>query len=1152
MQPSNLKNALILVIDDSKQNAKLISKKLAALGYQNTIAKSGVQALQHIQTVPPDLILLDLMKPNLDGLEICQQLKTNPLSARIPVIFMTSSRDTHQLLQAFDKGADDYIVKPFRSEELLVRIETQLANRRLQQQLAAQNQQLQREIEVRKAAEERSKILERAIAASSNGIIITDALAPNNGIIYANSGFERLTGYSAAEMIGRNCRSLQGSDTDPAALAKIRSAVVSGTNCQVILKNYRKDGTSFWNELNISPVRDATGKIVHYIGVQTDVTDRLAMEAALKQSQLSLVQAQKLAHLGIWEFFPGSRTFSWSEETFAIFGLKTGSKEPNYEEFLELIHPEDRQAIKRHFREILAKGNSYNFECRIIRNKSQIRYLEARGEVVFSSDGKLVKLLGTLLDISDRKQVEISLREKEQFLRSVYDGVEQLIFVIDVLKNGDFCYVDANPAHQKFTGISSEKLSGKTPLEVFPPETAEKILQNYQTCLALEKTLTYEEYFPCYGHDNWWVTSLKPLRDEEGKIYRIVGTSIDITERKKVEAELATQQKFLRQVIDVVPSSIFVKDEEGKFLIVNQQAAATYGREVEEMLGKKDEDFNKDMTQIQKFRATNREVMQSRKPKVIPTEVLKTRKDENRWYRTVISPFVDTEGQVRGIIGSSTDITDVKLVEEELRVSKEAAEAANRAKSAFLANMSHELRTPLNAILGFSQLLNNDRNLNSQQRDYVKIINRSGEHLLGLIDDILDLSKIEAGRVTVNNIDFDLRHLLSEIEEMFQLKTKAKKLNLLFEIEDKVPQAICSDRLKLRQILINLLSNAIKFTDQGQVTLRVKVNPEKEEKDLTAIRLSFEVEDTGVGMDSEEVGNLFNPFVQAKAGIKAGEGTGLGLAISRKYVQFLGGDLTVTSELGRGSIFGFTMKGNVARTTPSLSGTSNRRPIALAPNQLRYRILIVDDRWNNRQLLVQMLSPLGFEVREAANGQEAIEIWEQFQPHLICMDMQMPIMDGYEASHRIKSTVKGRSMPIIALTASAFAEQKSSILAAGCDDILSKPFQEQELFDKLAHYLGVQYLYLQEESEINAKNDNLVNPLIEEIDFPKVSPQWIEEMQQAVRCADGELMEHLTNQIQSVSSEFAGVLHHLIYNFDYFKIQELLTQMEELNQSESN
>ena len=511
---------------------------------------------------------------------------------------------------------------------------------------------------------------------------------------------------------------------------------------------------------------------------------------------------------------------------------------------------------------------------------------------------------------------------------------------------------------------------------------------------------------------------------------------------------------------------------------------------------------------------------------------------------------------ILGILGISLVITRLRYISEELKQKvrqrtleleklASVAKAANESKSQFLANMSHELRTPLNAILGFVQILERNANIDREQQKYLGIIGRSGEHLLNLINDILELSKIEANKVTLNNHSFDLYDLLATLREMLNIKAQLKGLQLNFDYHSDVPQYLQGDAKKLRQVLINLLSNGIKFTEQGHVCLQVKLEDEMQvssQKDAHNCSLRFTVEDTGKGIAESEIAKLFTAFVQTKTGQQSEQGTGLGLAISQKFVRLMGGEIAVESELDKGTKFTFKLPFELANIAALKTNQIQRKIIALESGQPTYRILAVDDNRESRMVLQQLLTPLGFEVREAENGREAVDIWSSWSPHLIWMDMRMPVMDGYEATKVIKNHPQGQETKIIALTASAFEEERSIIISAGCDDFLRKPFYAPELLEKMAECLGLHYVYEEIEESIspNGSDDidrqNQINQQLTPEKLEIMSVEWLTQLHQAAEVVDNQRLTELVEQLTIEQADLAETLTDLMNQFRVDKI----------------
>ncbi|MGK4008709.1 ATP-binding protein [Sorangium sp. So ce1036] len=493
------------------------------------------------------------------------------------------------------------------------------------------------------------------------------------------------------------------------------------------------------------------------------------------------------------------------------------------------------------------------------------------------------------------------------------------------------------------------------------------------------------------------------------------------------------------------------------------------------------------------------------------------------------------------------ELHEARRAEEAARKAAADAEAASRAKSMFLANMSHELRSPLNSILGFAQLMERDRSLGDRHRENLTVISKSGEHLLGLVNDILEMAKIEAGRMTLAEADFDLHDTLSDLSEMFAVEARRKGLALAVERDPGVPRHVHGDEGKLRQVLINLLGNALKFTSKGSVTLRAwarLATGAHEGAGAGRVRLSFEVTDTGRGMAREEIAELFEAFVQTASARGAREGTGLGLHISRRIVRMMGGDIHVESEVGRGTTLRFDVRLSLSDAARERGGAPRSlRVVGLAPGQPKCRVLVVDDRWDVRHLLLKLLDSAGFEVRSATNGLGAMAQWETWAPHLVLLDLRMPLLDGYEAASRIKRSPRGRETVVVAMTASAFEHNRSLALEAGCDDFLSKPFRDADLFALLSRHLGARFTYEEQPAEAPPA------PAARTVDLARAAADLPaplrKDLRQAATRLDPRAVQAAVERIRPADAELAGAVAELARRYRFDSILALSSADEE-------
>ena len=625
------------------------------------------------------------------------------------------------------------------------------------------------------------------------------------------------------------------------------------------------------------------------------------------------------------------------------------------------------------------------------------------------------------------------------------------------------------------------------------------------------------------------IVSVTALRDaQEGIIgYLLIGT--DNTARKQVEAErmlldqrVRDQQFYTRSLIESNIDALIATDPRGIITDVNKQMEALTGCTRDELIGAPFKDY---FTNPERADAGIKRALAE--GKLTDYELTARARDGKE---TVVSynatTFYDRDRKLQGVIAAARDITERKRYEQSLQ-------QANRAKSVFLANMSHEIRTPMNAILGFSQLMLRDQDLTARQCQYLGTINRSGEHLLALINDILEMSKIEAGRTTLNLSTFDLPVLLKDLEMMFRVRTDEKKLSFSVEMIGDVPQYIVTDINKLRQVFINLLGNAVKFTEQGGIGLRVRADREGAKGSF----LRVEIEDTGPGISPDELDKLFRHFEQTKTGRETGSGTGLGLAISQEFVRLMGGTVTVNSQVGKGSVFAIRLPLKEGDAQAVQAKDKPRHVLKLQPGQATCRVLIADDTVDNRQLLEQLLAPVGFEIRLAANGVEAIHEFEEWRPHLILMDFRMPVMDGHEAIRRIRAMPGGDKPKIIAVTASAMDENRQELMGIGADDFISKPFRDAELFQKIHAHVGVQYVYAEDPAAAAQEEPADLTP-----ESLAGWPQdLLHSMREAVITADLDQFLAKIHEVEAHDPRIALGLRRLAEGFQYQKLLDLLS-----------
>ncbi|WP_293128227.1 PAS domain S-box protein [Microcoleus sp. bin38.metabat.b11b12b14.051] len=818
------------------------------------------------------------------------------------------------------------------------------------------------------------------------------------------------------------------------------------------------------------------------------------------------------------------------------------------------IYPAERDPVLNAF-----QGKSVTIDDMEIYASNKTVPLQVWGTPIYDAQGNIIYGMCAFQDITQRQETEKLLREYNQNLAAqVAERTADLAKAkekfskafrsspnaITITRISDGRHIEVNDSFCRMMGYSHEEIIGKTAVELnFWASLGERdrMIQMLKNKTAIHN---YELRFRNKnGTERTALLSIETI-DIDGEAC-FLSISSDITDRQKAAVALREAEEKYRNIYENALNGIFQTAADGKYISANPALAELYGYESPaELIAAQPNFTNQLYVNPERHSEFVALIHQDGILSNFESEIY--RKDGSIiWISENCRAVCDDAENLLYYEGFIKDITDSKQAEIKMQQAKEAAEAANKAKSTFLANMSHELRSPLNAVIGFAQVMIRSKNLSPENQEDVGIILRSGEHLLALINQVLDLSKIEAGRTTINEKSFDFYRLLDDLEDMFALKAEQKGLQLIFDRDAEVPHYICTDEVKLRQVLINFLNNSIKFTSQGGVSVQVKVGRRIIHKNTAnqlpgRYWLHFEVHDTGVGISAEEIPHLFEAFVQTKSGKDSQEGTGLGLAISRQFVQLMGGEISISSEVGKGSTFQFDIQVHLVETADIESKKAQRRVVALAPNQPDYRLLIVDDKPLNRQLLVKLLSPLGFQLREANNGKEAVDIFSEWEPHLIWMDMRMPVMDGYEATKQIKTTTGGQATAIVALTASVLEEERAVILSAGCDDFMRKPFREEDIFAAMGKHLGVSYIYEDPTDVSVAGMGESSQEVLTPEAIASLSPEWMAQFKQNLLTVDMEAIATSIAQIGTVNSSLADTLQDCINNFEYDRILNII------------
>ncbi len=896
-----------------------------------------------------------------------------------------------------------------------------------------------------KEVEQQLRLLERAVESNPSGLTIADARQDGFPLIYANRGFKEITGYPDSEILGRPCHFLQGSERHQDGVIALREALAQGRPGEAVLRNFRRDGTPFWNHVTLSPIHDEQGGLTHYVGIQQDVTTQIESARALEESESRIRRSQLYANIGTWEWDIPTGSLTWSESIPALFGLEEDERAISFSRFEQSIHPDDRSTVQTAIKRSLESDAPYHVEHRVIWPDGSEHWVLEQGAVVRDEKGEARRMLGVVQDIDDRKRTEIDLAERERKLREAQALAHLGDWHAD-LRSGELQWSEEV---FRIFGLDPGQVEPSIDLfyQTVHPEDLDKVRASEAASVESGLHDIVHRIVRPDGRIRHVHELSRPTLDESGRIIRFDGTVQDVTDMVTARRELEDVEERFRFAIEGAGDGIWDWCLESDRM--------TFSANYEPMLGYEPGELPPRFASwLEAIHPDDRPGAREKLNRYLAGEIeafshemrMQTKDGSARWILSRARIHERDGGQPKRVIGVHTDITAQKTTEQALRQAREEADKANQAKSEFLSNMSHELRTPMNAIIGFAQLLEYDENLPAELgRDVTEIL-KAGHHLLDLINEILDLAKVESGKIELSVEPLHVRPVITECFALVQ--PLADKWGVSLRLGDDDDLVVHADRTRLKQALLNLISNAIKYNrDDGQVT-------------CTAIRdgdlVLICVEDTGRGIPPERLDELFQPFSRLDADRHNIEGTGIGLAYTRRIVELMNGEVTAESTVGRGSRFCVRLK--AASEAILHAPPENPSPAGPAPDYGQpaheKTVLYIEDNPSNIKLVTAILKRRPeINLLTAHHPRVGLNLAREYQPDLILLDINMPGMSGYDVLDLLREQEAFRDRPIVAITANAMASEVRHGFEAGFSEYLTKPLEIEGFLDTIDRFL---------------------------------------------------------------------------------------------------